>query len=156
FLSGLWSEAVMKLYIPIREYNPAYSHLAFLSPCGDYYAQQAYILSHGFYFLKVIWHSLADHPNTYLSGYAGVFGNGDIGLPTWLYVVTYSVIIFLVLTEKNTFHFTALQKLFLFLSAACAFVLLALSQHLIWDCPGEGVVDMIQGRYLIPILPLVF
>jgi uncharacterized membrane protein len=156
FLSGLWSEAVMRFYVPMKDYNPNYSHLAFLSPCGDYYAQQAYILSHGLYFFRVFWHSLADHPNTYLTGYAGVFGNGDIGLPTWLYVIGYSLIVFLVLTEKNTFHFTGMQKLFLFLAAACAFVLLVLSQHLIWDCPGEGVVDMLQGRYLVPVFPLVF
>lgn len=156
FLSGLWSEAVMKLYIPIKDYNPDYSNLAFLSPCGDYYAQQAYILSHGLYFFKVIWHSLADHPNTYLSGYVGVFGNGDIGLPTWLYVISYTVIVFLVLTEKNKYHFTRAQKLFLLLSAMAAFTLLVLSQHLIWDCPGEGVVDMIQGRYLVPVFPLLF
>lgn len=154
-LAGLWSQAVMKLYIPFKDYNPAYRDVACLSPCGDYYAQQQYIASHGLYFFRVIWHSLTDHPATYLRGYAGVFGNGDIGLPGWIYGAVYSLILLLALTEKNEFRLTRTQKVLFLVAAMAAFVLLILSQHLIWDCVGEGVVDMVQGRYLIPLFPLL-
>jgi hypothetical protein len=33
---------------------------------------------------------------------------------------------------------------------------LLLSQHLTWDAVGEGVVDVVHGRYLIPLFPLLF
>ncbi len=152
----LWQTAVMQLYIPFKDYNPNYQAVACLSPCGDYYAQKAYIMQHGTYFFKVIWHSLFDHPRTYLSGYVGLFGNSDISLPLWAYVITYIGIVFIAFTEKNRFGFLGRQKIWLFAAAAAAFVLLLLSQHLVWDCVGEGVVDLLQGRYLIPLLPLVF
>ncbi len=151
-----WSRTIMQFYIPIKDYNPAFKDVASLSPCGDYYAQQDYILHHGFYFFKVIFNSLFSHPGTYFSGYIGVFGNGDIGMPVWLYFVSYAFIFVLAITEKNEFSFTKVQKLVLIAAAFMAYVLLLLSQHLIWDCVGEGIVDLVQGRYLIPLFPLLF
>ncbi|MES2681211.1 MAG: DUF2142 domain-containing protein [Bacteroidota bacterium] len=151
-----WSGTIMQFYIPIKDYNPAFKDVASLSPCGDYYAQKDYILHHGFYFFKVIFNSLFSHPRTYLSGYIGVFGNGDIGMPMWIYILSYAFIFVAALTEKNEFSFTKLQKLVLIGAALVAYVLLLLSQHLIWDCVGEGIVDLVQGRYLIPLFPLLF
>jgi len=151
-----WSRTIMTYYIPIKDYNPAFKNVASLSPCGDYYAQKAYILNHGLYFFKVIFRSLFSHPNTYLTGYIGVFGNGVIGMPSWFYLFAYVMIIVVAICEKNSFHFSLRQKLLMFPSALLAYVLLLLSQHLIWDCVGEGIVDLIQGRYLVPVFPLLF
>ena len=35
-------------------------------------------------------------------------------------------------------------------------VLVLLSQHLTWDCVGSSFISTIQGRYFIPIFPLLF
>src|SRR6185369_9190918 len=58
--------------------------------------------------------------------------------------------------EKNKFSFSPKQKIILLCAAFAAFVLLVLSQHLTWDCVGEGIVDTVQGRYFIPIFPILF
>jgi uncharacterized membrane protein len=150
-----WSSLVMNYYLPYKNYNPDFRNVASLSACGDYYAQKSYILKHGFYFFEVIYYSLFKHPSSYLKEYVGVFGNSDINMPGWIYVANGLLILFLAIGEKNKFFFSAGQKIFVFLSALAALVLLLLSQHLIWDCVGEGVVDLLQGRYLIPILPLL-
>ncbi|MDX2174376.1 MAG: DUF2142 domain-containing protein [Bacteroidota bacterium] len=152
----LWTSIYMKNYIRISEYDQNYIYGIGLSPCADPVAQKAYILSHPTYFLKVIYHSIFNHPNTYLKGYIGAFGQSDILLPYWLYVFTYIIVIFFGLTECNKIVLTKLQKGLFFCSAFSAFLLILLSIHLMWDCVGEGVVDLVQGRYLIPIFPLLF
>jgi uncharacterized membrane protein len=152
----LWSNIVMKLYIPFKDYNPAYIYEATLSECGDYHAQKEYILSHGPYFFEVVWNSLVSQPARYLYTYVGVFGRIEFKGLWWLYLMTYTVVFIVLMTEKNAFTFSLKQRLILLSAAFLGFILLLLSQHLIWDCVGAGIVDFLQGRYLIPLLPLVF
>lgn len=153
--ASYWSGIVMKYYTPYSNYNTAYRDWICLTHNSNYYEQKAYILSHGTYFLKVIYRSIFDHPFTYLQGYIGLFGNSDIFLPKWVLVFSYIIIFFIALFENNAFKFTLLQKTILLGASFCSFVLLLLSQHLTWDAVGEGVVDLIQGRYLIPLFPFL-
>lgn len=152
----LWSSIIMKYYITFPEYDPQHTYYSGISPCGNYYAQKEYIFNNGLYFLKVIWRSIFNHPQRYLSGYIGVFGQSDIGLPFWIHIFSYLFILFLGLTERVKYFLFLKQKTIIFIGGLACFVLLILSQHLIWDCVGEGVVDLIQGRYLIPVFPLFF
>lgn len=151
-----WSSIIMNYYIKFTDYNPNHIFYIGISPCGDYYAQKEYILNHGFYFLKVIYHSIFNHPQQYLLGYIGAFGQSDIALPISIYGFSFLFILFLASVEFNSFKLSGIQKIVVFSAAIFSFVFLLLSQHLIWDCLGEGVVDMVQGRYLIPIFPLLF
>jgi uncharacterized membrane protein len=155
-VTSYWSGVIMSHYTPYVDYNPAYRDWICLTHYSNYYQQKAYILSHGTYFLKVIYHSIFDHPYNFLQGYIGIFGYGDVFLPKWLIGLSYVVLIFVALFEKNNFRFTILQKTIMLGASFCAFVLLLLSQHLTWDAVGEGVVDEIQGRYLIPLFPFLF
>ncbi len=152
----LWSKVIMHYYTPFHLYNPLFREVGCISHCADYAAQKAHILSHGTYFLKVIYHTLIDHPYSYSVSYIGTFGLFDIPVPTWLMNVSYAVIILVASFERTVKRFTFLQKSILLFSAFFSFCLLLLSQHLTWDCVGEGVVDLLQGRYLIPIFPLAF
>jgi uncharacterized membrane protein len=154
--ASYWSGIVMKYYTPYANYNPSHRDWICLTSNSNYYEQKEYILSHNTYFLKVIYHSIFNHPSTYLEGYIGLFGNSDIPLPKWLFVLSYVVIVFMSLFENNKFTLTILQKTILVGASFCAFVLLLLSQHLTWDAVGEGIVDLVQGRYLIPIFPFLF
>ena len=155
-VASYWSGIVMRYYTPYADYNPSYREWICLTHNSNYYQQKAYILNHGTYFLKVIYRSIFNHPSTFLDGYIGRFGNNEIFLPEWLLWLTYIVLIFITLFEKNKFTFTIQQKIILVSSSFIAFVLLLLSQHLTWDAVGEGVVDLIQGRYLIPLFPFIF
>ncbi len=151
-----WSETIMKFYITYPEYDTDHNFYIGLSSCGNYNAQKAYILSHPFYFFMVIYNSIFRHPEQFLIGYVGAFGQSDIAMKNIVYIVSYIFILFLAITETNKFTFSWRQKVIIFIAAFGSFVLLLLSQHLIWDCVGEGIVDMVQGRYLIPIFPLLF
>jgi len=152
----LWSSAAMKYYTPYSQYNENFRNFSCVSGCADYYKQKQYIIEHPFYFVKVIFHTLFNHPYTYFTGYVGIFGNSDVSLPKWLIITSYLVIFFVALKEKSILLLSRFQKLILFCASLFGFVLLLLSQHLTWDCVGEGVVDLVQGRYLLPLLPWVF
>lgn len=156
FLVSIWSGIYLKNYIKISEYNQNYIYNVGLSPCADYVAQKAYILNHGFYFFKVIYHSVFDHPQTFLKGYIGAFGQADIPFPNGVYLLAYLFIVIVAITDFNGIVINTTQKIIIFLVAISAFILILLSIHLMWDCVGEGVVDLVQGRYLIPVFPLLF
>jgi len=151
-----WSGVVVKFFTPYYNYDPQFRDYCCLSRCANYDEQKKLILSNGTYFLKVIYRSLAEHPHTYLKGYTGSLGNNDIPLPGWVHIISYAFIFLAALTEKNSVALSFRQKIILIFSACASFVLLLLSQHLTWDCVGEGIVDIVQGRYLIPLFPLLF
>lgn len=151
----MWSNAVLSYYIPYDDYNKAHRDGIILSNCANYYQQKELILSNKIYFLKVIYRSLFEHPFTYLNGYVGVFGNSDIFISkTWIWL-TYPLLLLIVFFEKNDLTLNRKQRIVLIISAVSALILLLLSQHLTWDCVGEGIVDLLQGRYLIPLIPVL-
>lgn len=151
-----WSDLVLFYYTPYADYNPNFRNGICLSNCANYYLQKQLILNDKWYFIKVIYQSIVKHPMTYLNGYVGLFGNSDIFLTKKITYWSYAMIAFVALTENNKRVTAPLFKLMFIIAAMAAFVLLLLSQHLTWDCVGEGIVDLVQGRYLIPLFPLLF
>lgn len=157
FIVWIWSGIVMENYISYKDYNPEYREISSLTKEANYYAQKSYILNNGFYFFKVISNSLLNHPQTYLLSYIGCFGTYlDIPLPIWICFLAYAFIIIVSINERSKFLFSRFQKTIIFLAALFTLCLILLSQHLTWDAVGKGIVDLLQGRYLIPILPLIF
>lgn len=151
-----WSGVIMSYYIPYANYNSTFRNGICLSNCANYFQQKAIILGDPMYFLNVIYRSIFEHPITFINGYIGIFGNSDIFISRGLMYASYGVIGFVALTEVNEKAPKNKGRIILFCAAFAAFVLLLLSQHLTWDCVGEGIVDLVQGRYLIPIFPLIF
>lgn len=155
-ITYLWSNKVLEFYTPYSNYNPKFKDGICLSNCANYYLQKEYIMHHKMYFLNVVYHSIVDHPITYFNGYIGLFGNMDIFISKKFIYISYLVILFVALFERNKRMPTILMRVVFVVAAFLAFIFLLLSQHLTWDCVGEGIVDLIQGRYLIPIIPLLF
>jgi len=151
-----WSNLVLLYYTPYVDYNPGYREGICLSNCANYYLQKQLILDDKWYFIKVIYNSIMKHPMTYLNGYIGLFGNSDIFLTKQITYWSYLLIGFVAITEENKKATSILLKILFVFAAGATFVLLLLSQHLTWDCVGEGIVDLVQGRYLIPLFPLLF
>jgi uncharacterized membrane protein len=156
FMAWLWSNAVFKYYISYNEYNPLYRDFATINKGADYSAQKNYILHHPLNFVKVIFNSLVFHPQKYLTSYIGNFCYLNIPLPALFIVLIYALLLFTAVTEKSSIQLSLKQKLIILAGSAISFGLLLLSQYLTWDKPRQGLVDVIQGRYLIPIFPAVF
>jgi hypothetical protein len=80
----------------------------------------------------------------------------DFGTPDWFYKLAFAIIILLALFERNAFVLTIRDKLILLLSVACAYSLIVLSQHLVWNDVGSEKFAPLQGRYFVPLFPLLF
>jgi uncharacterized membrane protein len=158
FLTVLfWSNIISGLYIPYSAYDPAFRDNASLVKDADIHDQLHYILTHGFYFFDVMYNSMTKSFDMYFEGYIGTFGWLDTNLPKWLVIFSYLIILIVAfIGDGNSFQFTFKNKFILFFSFIAALSLLLLSQHLTWDIVGGDRIVTIQGRYLIPILPLLF
>lgn len=155
FCAAFWSATVTAFNLTYNEYNSAYRDFSTISHCANFEMQKQYMLTHPGYLFGVIYRSLFDHPYTYLNSFIGNFGNSDIPLSRSVTLFSYSIIFFLMLFDKSEPQFSYRSKIILAVSAFISFVFLLISQHLTWDCLAEGVVDIVQGRYLTPLLPFV-
>ncbi len=156
-ITWYWSGLTLEYYTPYTEYHPIFRKGNIgLSSCANYAIQKKLMLDHAWYFPNLLWRTLFDHPFTYLHGYVGAFGNMDILLPRSIIYLSYVVIILVFTIERNERVTGFKFKPLFFVAAFVAFILLVISQHLTWDCIGESIVDLIQGRYLIGIFPLLF
>ena len=152
-----WSDLINNAYTSYADYNPAFRENLDLVKCGNIQEQMNFILTHDFYILKVFFKSLRHTFDMYYEGYVGTFGWLDTKMPGWSIFITYLVIIIAsVFPTRAESRIGPSQKLTLLAITLMTVALVLLSQHLTWDCIGSDVIGTIQGRYFIPIFPLLF
>lgn len=139
---GIWYLLTKGLYVPIV-------------PQVSISGQLTYILGDPFRFPYVLINTFIERGLSYQLLFVGNFWL-DIPLPMW-WLGTYLItIIPVALLDKNKMNITRNQKLIsavIFIVnfiAACALV------YITWTSVGQNIIDGIQGRYFIPILPLLF
>lgn len=151
-----WSILMNRLYLPYHQYNPAFRGDATLIDCADMYQQTHYILTHGFYIVKVFIHSLIESRDMYYRGFIGTFGWLDTYLPSLFIPLAYGVIALTFFIDgKKEIRITKAQKGILLAGFFSIVFLILLTQHLTWDCVGGDLIFTIQGRYFIPASPLL-
>jgi uncharacterized membrane protein len=156
FVSFGWSRYMNSMYLPYEHYNPMYRDETALIKGSNIYEQMHYILDHGSYIIEVMLKSLHDSFTMYFEGYIGVFGWLDSKLPLWFIWLAYGVIFFcLVIGGKQTVQVSKTQRIIFVGSLLILCILILLSQHLTWDRVGADVIGTIQGRYFIPVFPLL-
>jgi hypothetical protein len=98
------------------------------------------------------------NPNqTYLENYIGSFGTfSELSLPSFLWMGTFLFLVIFSLMQEKPAAFNLRRRLIVCGAVFFSLALLLLSQHLLWDAVGKGIVEQLQGRYLIPLFPLVF
>lgn len=156
-----WSFIIGNLYVPYSIYNPAFRDgpimATCLVPCANMHDQIQHILSHVSYVPAVFAHSIKESFDMYFQGYIGTFGWLETTLSSVFIYFSYGIIFLVAIWDKKSI--TRVGKYFkplLLLSFMAAVVLLLLSQLLTWVCVGEDLIYILQGRYIIPVLPLLF
>lgn len=156
-----WSAVMGNLYVPYQLYNPAFRDgpimATCLVPCANMHDQRQYILSDLFYAPAVFIHSLNASFDMYFEGYIGTFGWLETTLSIGFIYVAYAIIFMVALWDGSPSLKTG--KFFrplLLLSFTVVIFLLLLTQLLTWVCVGGDWIYIIQGRYIIPVMPLLF
>ena len=146
-----------KIYTSSANYNKEYIEDATIGHQADMTKQMDYIMENKILTIKHFILSFG-HEFWYMTkSYIGLLGWADTPLPDWFIAINYGVIFFLAIFAFNEQKkITARQKSILLGVAILAIFLIMLSQYLTWVPVGGNRVYPLQGRYFIPVFPLVF
>ena len=157
FTMLFWSAMINNLYIPFISYNPAHHNNIDLPVCSNMYIQKAGLIHEPLNFILIPLKTIRHTFPLYTESYIGRFGWLDTPLHHWIIIAGYLMIAAVLISDPKIGHvFSGKQKLFMIGIFFSAFFLLIISQYLFWECCGNNVVNIIQGRYLIPVAPLLF
>lgn len=155
----LWVGAIILLsLLPLLLWTRAVSGLDLppFSPGADPGAQARFILGHplayGMVLLRTMGHELLGYGVTFI----GVLGHLDTPLPRFVYVLYPLLVLAVAVFDGGPASPVGRwARLILLLTAAAAWVLTLTSAYVGWNTVGSSWVEGVQGRYLIPIMPLV-
>lgn len=139
---GIWFLLTKGLYAPII-------------PQVSISGQIAYILGDPFRFPYILVNTFIRSGLSYQYLFVGNFWL-DVPLPVWwlgFYLIT---IIPVALLDKNKINIIRNQKLISAVIFILNFITACAIVYITWTPVGQNVIDGIQGRYFIPIFPLLF
>ncbi|HMK53518.1 MAG TPA: DUF2142 domain-containing protein [Methanobacteriaceae archaeon] len=115
----------------------------------------SYIFSNVLIFLNMILHTLSVLDEKYLISFVGNFGWLDTPMPEWLVYLYLAFLIIVAFTDKTRIKIDLKAKLIFIITfvVECLFIFFYL--YITWNPPGSSIIGGIQGRYFIPIAPLV-
>jgi uncharacterized membrane protein len=119
--------------------------------------QMQLIVTHPVAYLQTIWHTMVKLQNDYRTMFIGNLGWLDTRLPEAL-VLSYQIVLIgvAILDHKSTIVITWKQKIGMSLFIILPILLLLFTAAAIfWNPPGNSIISNIQGRYFIPISPVV-
>lgn len=141
-----WSFVIKGIYVPIKP-DVAVSASE----------QARFVLSHPVQFAVLVLKDFSVNLDEYLLQFIGVLGWLDTHLPSIL-VISYShllVVIALIDSRPNVI-ITLRDKLKIFAITSATTFLISLLAYLSWTPVGQETIEGFQGRYFIPIAPLLF
>lgn len=116
-------------------------------------SQLASMASHPGAFLVKLGATWAQYSPRYLAEAIGKFGWLDTYLPGPLIVAAYALLLYSSLAWGP--RFTARRRALYWGVASAAILLVVITLDISWNAVGNRVVDGIQGRYFLPIVPLL-
>jgi uncharacterized membrane protein len=145
-IEAVWSLLVKAIYLPYRVDIP-------INP----EQQLAFIINHPLNFISLAARNYIFSSGYYLKTFFGQLTWFDLYVPTYLVVLIYLVIIGAALLDKDSKKtISKINKfIFMLIIAGTAFIISALL-YMSWSPIGGDFVEGIQGRYFIPVAPLIF
>ena len=152
-----WSKMSGNLYTAHVDYNPKYVEGLTLTKEGNMPLQIEYVKVHYVNMLVVFVHSFIKGIRMWGPGYIGTFGWLDTFLPWWLILAGWFTILLVTKMDWAGREQVLIRHKLIFIACFLASVfLLLLSQYLTWEGVGSQLIYTIQGRYFIPLFPLLF
>jgi uncharacterized membrane protein len=151
-----WSHTMRSLYTPYADYNPEFRDGISLTHHSHMGQQIGHVLDHPVEVAGVFIRSMVQSFNMYFPGYIGTFGWLDAPLPMWIVYIAYIFLILVALWDGSAVRIRSTHKLLFVIGAIVMTALILLTQYLTWVRVEGEVIGTIQGRYFIPIFPLLF
>ena len=121
----------------------------------DVAAQKIFIAEHPLEFLGSIIYSFSFAKIYYWFSFMGMWGaNGELFMSPTFYILYSIILIFFALTNNLTLKLN--ERGLLIFAAGISIFALFLYDYLIWVPVGAEFIRGVQGRYFIPIAPMIF
>lgn len=118
--------------------------------------QISFILSNPFNFLYILVNTWYLNLNAYLIMFVGDLGQLDTPLPGWIVYLYISILILVALMDKNKPIIRLNQKLISLVTFLIISIFTFAFEYITWTPVGNNLILGVQGRYFIPIAPLLF
>lgn len=144
-----------KFYLSNQEYAPeaGWVHLA---PKADARAQKNFVAENPLQVAMLLSKSVTREFARYSPGFIAHFGWLETKLPNWCVVLAYLLLGYTALFDPTRIWLNGWQKAWMLLVGVFLMGSIALSQYLLWTPVGDYLVTNLQGRYFIPVFPLLF
>jgi uncharacterized membrane protein len=148
-----WGIKAQNWFIPYDRYDPVVRDMQTLNPGVDPQAQTRFILEHPVVFVETVAVSFARAMPSTAAHFVGKFGWEKNYLPGWLILFLWLGLFALVFTEKN--QLSRAQRLWTGGIVLVCVWLWAATMYTLWCPVGARELDNWQGRYFVPVAPLV-
>ena len=149
----LWGIKTQEWFIPYDRYEPAVRDMQTLNPGVNPSEQLQYILGNPFSFVKTVATSCVRAAPSAAAHFVGKFGWEKNYLPGWILALLWLALGMLVFAEKN--GLSPVQRLWTAAIVLICVILWAVTMYALWCPVGVRELDNWQGRYFVPLGPLV-
>lgn len=140
-----WSFFIKNIYVPLRPD---------VAVAGE---QARFVLSHPLKFVVIAFNDFNVNLEGYLNQFIGVLGWLDTHLPGIVLISYEAMLMFIALIDSRSNVIILFKdKLNIFAVWLSSIFIIYLLTYLSWTPVGKEIIEGIQGRYFIPVAPLLF
>jgi uncharacterized membrane protein len=152
----LWSIIQGNVYVNYADYNVDYREYVNLIACANLNDQLSFLMHQPGAIFEIFGNSIVNNFRNYSTGFIGNFGWYEVPLPGFVVAFAFAFLSLVTWADGNsTLRMARYQRVVLLTPFLIILILIILSQYLIWTCVGSNEATNLQGRYIIPILPLL-
>ncbi|MCX5634369.1 MAG: DUF2142 domain-containing protein [Planctomycetota bacterium] len=141
--SAGWLYSIRDIYVPFRDGIQIQTQLHF-------------ILSSPFKYAEILLGTFREQWWLLPAGYIGILGWLDTPLLLWQYPYYTVLFIAVALSERSVeCLFSLKNRVLIFFVFLAGVILIFTSQYLSWTLPKASLIEGLQGRYFIPVCPLL-
>jgi len=142
----VWTQVAANVYVPF--YRGGFE---------SFRAAEQFILQHPLPYARMLVQNLLDYAFYYIHSFVGILGWLDTRLPVLFVVLYLGVLLAVAVFEGDKdVAVETWQKLIILAIVVGTVVLILTSQFFTWTRWNAWAINAVQGRYFIPIAPLVF
>ena len=144
-ISMIWNLTVNKFYVPNY-------------PNVSIHNQISFLISHPFSFPFTLTNTILSTKilSNIIISFVGRLGWGAVILPNWLITIYIFILGLTSLLDKTDILINLKQKIIIFMTFLIVTIFICLSMYITGTPVGQNTIGSLDGRYLIPIAPLLF